>query len=198
MILLAPIARSILNEILTYDELIKYTDNARIARGKKMNTRSAKVEAYKNGESWNFKCTSDKSHATLRQPQTINVAGRPYVKKIATHNTRISFLKEITTRDNARKTPCRVDCTCEDYRYQHAYANNAHDAGDMGKESLNKCNGQFPSRTNNNLRPGLCKHLVSLRDYIRTKLEESQQPTLSEKLDDVVSRYPTATLELIE
>ena len=145
-----------------------FSEPQRKKRALKMRTNSLPMRADATNEYWNFSYKSDPSHITKRPPENPNGIG---------HKGRITF-KRHSANENSNELPCKVDCTCEDYRYQHAYANNAHDAGDMGKESLNKCNGQFPSRTNNNLRPGLCKHLVSLRDYIRTKLEESQQPKI--------------------
>jgi hypothetical protein len=40
------------------------------------------------------------------------------------------------------------------------------------------------------LRPGLCKHLLSLKDQLRQKLSESQSDTMEGKMDEVVQRYP--------
>ena len=188
MISISNIAKRILNEILTFNELMKFSEPRRKDRSKKMRVRSLPITSVKNGESWNFSYKSDSSHITSRPPQNPNGIG---------HKGRILFKKSDSGK-SAIDMPCSVDCTCEDYRYKYAYANNDHEAGEMGTGALNKCNGNFPKQTNPYLRPGMCKHLLSLRNYLRTKLQESQKPTLEEKLDDIVSRYPTDTLHVEE
>lgn len=187
MILLSNIAKRVLNEILTYTQLMNFSEPERKKRSTKMRTKSLPIRADSNNEFWNFSYKSDMSHITPRinNPNGIGHKGRITFKKNAGDKSAIDI-------------PCSVDCTCEDYRYKYAYANNDKEAGSMGANSLNKCNGQFPKITNPYLRPGLCKHLLSLREYLRTKLEESQQAGLSEKLDDIVQKYPTDTLQVKE
>lgn len=187
MILLSNIAKRILNEILTYTQLMDFSEPARKKRSQKMRVSSLPMRADSNNEFWNFSYKSDNSHITTR-PNNPNGIG---------HRGRITFKRNKSDK-SAIDTPCSVDCTCEDYRYKYAYANNDKDAGTMGPTSLNKCNGKFPNKTNPYLRPGLCKHLLSLREYLRTKLEESQKSGLPAKLDDIVSRYPTDTLQVKE
>lgn len=188
MILLSNIVRRILNEVLTFNQLMKFSEPKRKSRSLKMRTRSLPVSSTSTGESWNFSYKSDPSHITLRPPENPNGIS---------HRGKITFLKEIKGKSvNAMNLPCEVDCTCEDYRFNYAYANNDKDAGPMGVNSLNKCNGKVPVKTNPHLRPGLCKHLLSLRNYLRTKLKESIKPTLEEKLDDIVARYPESTMEV--
>jgi hypothetical protein len=187
MILLSNIAKRVLNEILSFKELMNFSEPKRKKRSQKMRTNSLPIRADSNNEFWNFSYKSDISHITPRLNKP-NVIG---------HKGRITFKKN-TNGKSAIDTPCSVDCTCEDYRDKYAYANNDKEAGTMGSDSLNKCNGQFPNKTNPYLRPGLCKHLLSLREYLRTKLEESQQSSLPEKLDDIVTRYPTDTLQVKE
>jgi hypothetical protein len=185
MISISNIAKRVLNEILSFSELMKFSEPKRKKRALKMRTQSLPMRADATNEYWNFSYKSDSSHITprLENPNGIN------------HKGRITFKKE-NINTSAIDIPCKVDCTCEDYRYKYAYANNDKDAGPMGTSSLNQCNGNFPKITNPYLRPGLCKHLLSLRDYLRTKLEESNKPTLAEKLDDIVTRYPTDNFEI--
>lgn len=185
MIFLSNIARRVLNEILSFKQLMNFSDPQRKKRALKMRTQSLPMRADATNEYWNFSYKSDKSHITPR-PENPNGIG---------HKGRITFKKE-NSNSSSIEIPCKVDCTCEDYRYKYAYANHDKEAGVMGDGSLNACNGNFPKQTNPYLRPGLCKHLLSLRNYLRTKLEESNKPTLAEKLDDIVTRYPTDTLEV--
>lgn len=185
MILLSNIAKRVLNEILSFSELMNFSEPKRKKRALKMRTQSLPMRADSTNEYWNFSYKSDPSHITPR-PENPNGIG---------HKGKITFKKE-NNGANAFDIPCQVDCTCEDYRYKYAYANNDKEAGTMGADSLNKCNGNFPKQTNPYLRPGLCKHLLSLREYLRTKLQESKKTTLAEKLDDVVARYPADTFEV--
>jgi hypothetical protein len=190
MILLSHIVKSILNEILTFGELMNFSEPKRKQRALKMRTKSLPVSASKDGENWNFSYKSDLSHITSRPPQ--NPTGIP-------HKGRITFKKEVKNNiDNAIDMPCSVDCTCEDYKYKYAYANTDKEASIVGNASLSKCNGAFPKVTNPYLRPGLCKHLLSLREYLKTKLKESQQPTLEQKLDEIVLKYPQDNINFEE
>ena len=198
MILLSNIAKRILNEILTYTQLMKFSEPERKKRALKMRTSSLPMTSEANQENWNFSYKSDQSHITPRSSN--NPQMRRYKNVTSSgigHKGRITFSKN-TNDKNAIDIPCKVDCTCEDYKYKYAFANNDKDAGPMGTISLNKCNGNFPKQTNPYLRPGLCKHLLSLREYLRTKLQESNKPTLEEKLDDIVNSYPTDTLQVKE
>jgi len=186
MILLSNIAKRVLNEILSFKELMNFSEPKRKKRALKMRTQSLPMRADSTNEYWNFSYKSDLSHITPR-PENPNGIG---------HKGRITFKKSKDENKSSIDIPCKVDCDCEDYRYKYAYANNDKEAGEMGGNSLNKCNGNYPRITNPYLRPGMCKHLLSLRDYLRTKLQESDKPTLAEKLDDIVTRYPTDTLEV--
>jgi len=187
MILLSNIAKRVLNEILSFKELMNFSEPKRKKRALKMRTQSLPIRADSTNEYWNFSYKSDLSHITPR-PEKPNGIG---------HKGRITFKKENSSASSI-DIPCKVDCTCEDYRYKYAYANNDKEAGEMGNNSLNKCNGNFPKTTNPYLRPGLCKHLLSLREYLRTKLQESDKTTLAEKLDDIVTNYPIGILQMNE
>jgi hypothetical protein len=184
MILISNIVKRVLNEILSFKELMKLSEPERKNRAKKMSVSSLPMTANTNENYWNFSYKSDDSHITPRSSTNPKVSRyRSY--KTATgkplgirHRGRITFSKNNPDK-SAIDLPCQVDCTCEDYRYNWAYANHDKDAGPMGDASLNKCNGKFPGKTNPYLAPGLCKHLLSLRNYLRTKLQESTKPTIS-------------------
>lgn len=198
MISLLNIVKKILNEGLSFRELMKFSEPKRIRRSNKMRVRSMPITAAKEGEQWNFKYKSDPSHITHRASTTRNVFGVPTTTTTKGHSGNITFKKGTNEGDSALDMQCIVDCTCEDYRYKYAVANNDKDAGKLGNDSLNQCNGAMPNQTNPYLRPGLCKHLLSVRNYLKTKLEESQKPTLYEKLDDIVLRHPNGTVEYDE
>jgi hypothetical protein len=85
---------------------------------------------------------------------------------------------------------CKVDCSCPDYKYRWAYANAAQQAGEVGGDSLNRSNGNAPVKTNPGKKPSLCKHLVALKDYLRTKLQESDGD-LNERLSRIIKESPT-------
>ena len=85
---------------------------------------------------------------------------------------------------------------CPDYKYRWAYANSQQDAGPVGFNSLNKSNGQAAKITNPKNRPGLCKHLLGLKDGLKKKLSESNQPTLEGKLNEIVDNNPEFTIDV--
>ncbi len=165
-------------ETLSFSDLLKWSDRPRKIRSKNVRTRSLPVSSTKEGESWNFRYKS--------YPST---TGLPW-------QGRIVFLE--SHEKSMIDHPCKVDCSCPDYRYKWAYANTDKDASYVGNQSLSKNNGNFPRITNPTLTPGLCKHLISLRDFLRTKLKESNQHSLSEGLNYIVSRYPTFELNVEE
>jgi hypothetical protein len=71
---------------------------------------------------------------------------------------------------------CMVDCDCPDYRYRFAYGNTEQGASITGDSSWNKNNGHYPNKMGK--RVGLCKHLMSLVEYLGTKVEPvAPEPT---------------------
>jgi hypothetical protein len=178
MISIVKILRSIfLKEEMNFDQLFNYSDPKRKKRGQSMRVRSLAGTATNTSENWNFAYKSPPSH---------NTTGKGW-------QGRITFAKN-SPDVSANKIPCIVDCSCPDYRYKWAVANKDKQAGVVGATSLNKNNGQFPRVTNPYLAPGLCKHLISLKEYLRTKLNESQKPTVEEKLDEITNNNPVFTI----
>jgi hypothetical protein len=55
---------------------------------------------------------------------------------------------------------------CPDYRYRWSWVNYQKDAGVIGPRSLNQCIDRAPRHTNPLGKPGLCKHLLAVSDYI--------------------------------
>ena len=185
MILLKQLAMSILTEAMSFRQLFSRTDGGRRDRGKRMRVRSLAGTADEDRENWNFSYKSASDHITT---------GR-------SHMGRIVFGKDAYLRYKNKKSMdevvCRVDCSCPDYRYRWAYANYQQDAGEMGGGSLNKCNGRPPVKMNPRQRPSLCKHLVSLKDYLRTKLEE-ERGDFGERLTEIVRKNPTFEIDVEE
>ena len=88
--------------------------------------------------------------------------------------------------DDAMKLDCSVDCGCPDYRYRFSYANKQQDAGENGPNSLNK-GFNYPSSINAG--PGLCKHLLALKEYLHTKIEGEP---VDEPVNKPTSQKPVA------
>ena len=185
MIRLIDMVRGLLTEAMTFRQLFSKTDGGRRDRGNRMRTRSLAGTADEDSENWNFSYKSNPDHITT---------GR-------SHMGRISFGKDAYVRYKNKRSMdeviCKVDCSCPDYKYRWAYANYQQDAGDMGSGSLNKCNGQPPVKTNPRRRVSLCKHLVSLKDYLRTKLQENKGD-FGDRLTEIVRNNPTFEISVEE
>lgn len=168
----------LLMEKMTFRQLLSRTDGGRLDRGRRMRVRSLAGSANEDEEQWNFGYKSDRDHITTMKP----------------HVGRISFEKDAYIRYKNKRSMdevvCKVDCSCPDYKYRWAYANAAQDAGEVGVDTLNKSNGNPPVKTNPGRKPSLCKHLVALKDYLRTKLQESDG-RLDERLSHIVKNNPT-------
>lgn len=172
--LLTEILRQLLVEKMTFAQLFRSSTPSRKQRAKDMKfVNRLPIRAQKTDSYWDFRYKSGSSN---------NTTGDSY-------RGRITFLKP-TKGKIGESVNCEVDCGCPDYRYRWAYANNRRDAGPMGRESLNQCNGARPRITNPKLQPGMCKHLLALKDQLRQRLKESQESTIEARLDEVVQKYP--------
>jgi len=58
--------------------------------------------------------------------------------------------------------PVELSCSCPDYMYRWEVANHK-----VGSAQIFHSNGKNPDKTNPTFRPGLCKHLIALGNYIR-------------------------------
>lgn len=177
VIFLKNIVRSLITESMTFAQLLRSSTPSRKDRASTVAVNQLPVLSSRNGKYWNFSFKSNPS-----------TTGKQW-------KGRITFLKA-KKNVSADQLMCEVDCGCPDYRFRWAYANNNQDAGPLGSNSLNKSNGAPARITNPRSRPGLCKHLIALRNQLRKKLTESQQPTLDTKLDEVVDKYPEFTIEV--
>ena len=172
--LLMEIVKNLLVEKMTFGQLFRSSTPSRKQRAKDMQfVNRLPVRAQKTDDYWDFRYKSGQSNNTTGD----------------SHRGRITFLKP-TKGKFGESVYCEVDCGCPDYRYRWAYANSRRDASPMGSQSINQCNGSPARITNPKSRPGLCKHLLTLKNQIHTRLKESQQPTVEQKLDEIVANHP--------
>lgn len=168
MINLRNLICEIIAERMNYVDLMRSSDPARKDRANRIPAKSLVVKSLNDKEAWKFsyKTPSDENTTGLR------------------HQGFIYFFKDnISTGDNAMTIDCSVDCSCPDYKYRFSYANKQQDAGENGPSSLNK-GLNYPSSINRG--PGLCKHLISLKEFLKTNIEsepvdEPIVPTSQEK-----------------
>lgn len=159
MIKLRNLILEIIAERMSFADLMAVSDPARKNRASRIPAKSLAVRSINDREAWKF---------SYKTPKDENTTG-------LRHQGFIYFFKEdIQPGDNAMKVDCSVDCSCPDYKYRFSYANKAADAGENGPTSLNK-GLNYPSSINRG--PGLCKHLIALKEYLRTEIEgEPEQP----------------------
>lgn len=164
-----PICQRWIDERLSYDKLSAISEPKRVLRSKTVRGPPLDLEAYKDSLYfiYNFKSF----------PSTTNRRHKGYIK----------FLKP-KRQMPLEKVDCQVDCSCPDYRYRYAHANKQHGSGNVGSNSLNQAINRAPRITNPKGRPGLCKHLLALRDFIYGEQEEftSDRPDASKKLNRLV------------
>jgi len=158
MIKLRQLICEIIAEKMSYQQLMSVSDPARKDRASRIPSKSLAVKSINDKEAWKF---------SYKTPKDENTTG-------LRHQGFIYFFKEdIQPGDDARKIDCSVDCSCPDYKFRFSYANKAAGAGENGPNSLNK-GFNYPSSINAG--PGLCKHLISLKEYLRTEIEGEPTP----------------------
>ena len=166
-------------EELTFRQLFDLSDEARKKRAKSMDVRSLKILPEKDGESWTFSYKSN--------PSTTGKRHQGYIK----------FLKgELESGKSAYAMNCIVDCTCPDFKYRYAYNDKQKGASVTGNDSWNKNNGATP-QYDENKHVGLCKHLISLAEYLKTKLDSKKplkESSSSASLDALIIECADKTL----
>ena len=154
MISFTNIMRKVLTERMSFGSLFDYTDQGRKDRATDVNVKPLEVTSIGNDQAWTFSYKSS--------PSTTGQRWQGYI---------LFFKEDVSQKDDALNLDCQVDCTCPDYRYRWAYANNKQDASPIGGNSYNQCINRAPNRTNPEQVPGLCKHLAALKDYLWEKIE---------------------------
>lgn len=160
-----------INEKMSFRDLSNYTDTDRKERATTVRIRPLKVTTLSGDEAWTFSYKSN--------PSTTGKRWRGYIKFFKPH---------VEQSDNAENLDCKVDCECPDFKYRWAYADKQKDASVVGNNSANKALNQPPRQTNPSQTPGLCKHLVGLGKYLKTKINKKKHSNLFESLDELVSR----------
>ena len=69
--------------------------------------------------------------------------------------------KDVISRTDLKNMKCKVHCTCPDYTYRMEYANTK-----QGNSNITTSNGQPPDITNPEQKPGLCKHILRLIQWL--------------------------------
>jgi hypothetical protein len=164
-----------LNEDMSYKELLAATTPERKERARNVRARSLPVSMEENQEQWNFRYKST--------PQT-TVTDKPF-------QGAITFLKgEVGKNDSAIDLKCKVECTCPDYIYRFKYNNKAKNAG---SDNFDRTEPRYIDRKPKpayNIGEGLCKHLISLRNYLATKIQQTKKSNLFEAMGDVAKQGP--------
>lgn len=158
MISFSKILKQVLNERMSFRDLLRHSDPARIDRSRDVRTRSLDVRSMGGNEAWTFTYKSS--------PSTTGHRWHGYVR----------FLKEdVSNKDRADQLDCMVDCDCPDYRFRFAYNNAKADAGALGAGAWNQNNGQPPRPRSQggvgDYGVGMCKHLISLAEFLKTNIE---------------------------
>lgn len=172
--------RKVLTERMSFRDLFRVSDPARVDRSRDVHAKSLKVTSIDGNEAWTFSYKSN--------PSTSGQRWQGYVR----------FLKEdVSHKDKADQLDCMVDCTCPDYRFRWAYNNAKQDAGALGAGAWNASNGRPPRPREQggvgDLGPGMCKHLIALGEYLKTNIEP-EAPEPEEKPQPpkpVVKKAPT-------
>ena len=175
MISFSNILKRILTERVTFQSMWNRSEKGRKDRSRTdVNVKPMRVMTLDENEAWAFSYKSN--------PSTTGNRWHGYVQ----------FLKKnVKETQNAAQLECMVDCDCPDYRYRYAY-NNAHaGAGRIGKHPEwkfgNDNNGQkWRPRSEGGVGDygvGMCKHLLALGEFLKTKLDSDAPDPKANKYD---------------
>lgn len=145
---------------MTFRDLLSHSDPARIGRADNVNSKSLGIQSNDEEERWTFSYKSQGHHSTTGQR----------------HRGYIGFFKEnVSGATNMEDVDCIAECSCPDFKYKYAYNNNKVGVTPIGSTALNTNNGQKP-QPQNDLGVGLCKHLISLGEYLKTGIDAPEEP----------------------
>lgn len=163
-------------ERLTFDQLVSVSEPKRVMRAKTVRGPPLDVEAYDDSVYYIFNFKSFPSTTGKR------------------HKGFIKFFKP-SKQKPLEKIECLVDCTCPDFRYRWAWANKQRGSSVVGAKSMNQALNRAPRITNPKARPGLCKHVLALRDFVYGQYEEfdGQLPDASKKIERIVKNVQAQT-----
>ena len=171
-------------ERLNFDQLFRMSEPKRIARA--ATARSKQVPVLDQ-----IDATADDVAYTFKFRCYPSTTGR-------THPGYIKFFRPRNPNTPLEKLECELDCGCEDFRFRWAFANKQRGSSRVGPRSLNQAWNRAPRITNSTCRPGLCKHILALRNYLygktvhfagRPKDEEGYiEPSGEEQLQNLVQQ----------
>jgi len=141
--------RRVLSERLTYDMLYRMSEPRRVDRSRTVKTPPMEVNIGNKDAYYFFNFKGNPSTTGLR------------------HKGYLRIMKPLHDRPTAvQDLHCMVDCTCPDYRYRWAWSNKQRGAGKVGPGSFNQAHNRAPVWTNPLNRPGLCKHILAVKDFV--------------------------------
>lgn len=134
---------------MTFDKLVSVSSDKRKERASNVKYKMPP----------NFEAEENESEYTFKTKSQPSDTGKSY-------ETSIRFYKPKNKNLPLGRCKVKVDCSCPDYRYTWAYANKKRGSSETGLGSLNRATNSPPKINNPRQRPGMCKHLVALNDYV--------------------------------
>jgi len=135
-------------EKLSFRQLLAYSEPKRKQRARNVRGPSLKLET---GDDSNYYMFNFRGY-----PSTTGQRHVGYVR----------FLKPKNPDTPLKDIDCEVDCDCPDFKYRFAWSNKQRGAAKVGPGSYNKAFNRAPRITNPTNQPGLCKHLIAVKDYL--------------------------------
>ena len=164
----SPRHRNCLCEALSFSQLFNLSEPKRVVRSKTVKGPPLDIRAFDDAQYHVFNFKSN--------PSTTGLRHHGYIK-----------LNRPKKSEPLTEIPCLVDCTCQDYRYRWAWTNKQRGAGKVGPGSVNQALNKAPRITNPTNRPGLCKHILALKDYLQGIMWDIPLTGITTP-DDVLSR----------
>lgn len=155
-------------EALSFSQLFNLSEPKRVVRSKTVKGPPLDIRAFDDAQYHIFNFKSN--------PSTTGLRHHGYIK-----------LNRPKKSEPLTEIPCLVDCTCQDYRYRWAWTNKQRGAGKVGPGSINQALNKAPRITNPTNRPGLCKHILALKDYLQGIMWDIPLTGITTP-DDVLSR----------
>lgn len=136
-------------EQLSFSRLFNLSEPKRIVRSNTVKGPPLDIRAFDDAQYYIFNFKSNPSTTGLR------------------HHGYIKFLRPRRDDEPLSELPCLVDCTCPDFKFRWAWTNKQRGASRVGRNSLNQAINRAPRITNPSNKPGLCKHVLALKNYIQ-------------------------------
>lgn len=168
----AVVAQPFLGEAMTFDQLFRYSEPKRVKRSDTVRGPPLDIDSFSDAAYHHFNFKSYPSTTGLRWHGYVKFKQPPHMRK----NMPLQHV------------PCEVDCSCPDFKYRFAWADKQRGAARIGPQSMNKCINRAPRHTNPANIPGLCKHILAVRNYIYGMLAKFPPgtPDTGEKLAQIV------------